>query len=161
MGARARTVESVEDQRHSGVDCWQVITRAADGHGLTHLFPKATLEWRAAEFGIDPDDVDALLDAVLHEAFIDDVEDGPATDILAARNTSEAQQSHAVRIAAVKASREQIDLDRKSGKTSPLDVIRQRPGISMEGVRAKRELVDISRWNRLYGALPVQPKGDS
>ncbi|MET8826107.1 hypothetical protein ABZX40_13625 [Streptomyces sp. NPDC004610] len=156
MGARVRTVESVEEHRHGGADCWHVVTRAADGHGVTHLFPKETLEWRAAEFGIDPDDVDTLLDLVLHEAFIDDAADGPPVAVMAARSTAEARQAQADRIdAVVKAARETIIFDR--AKTSPLDVIRQRPGTSVAGFRAKREMADVGRWRRLYGGLPVEP----
>lgn len=34
-----------------------------------HVFPPETLEWRAAEYGIDPEDTDTLLDIVLNEPF--------------------------------------------------------------------------------------------
>lgn len=156
MAARNRVVESVEEHRHGDADCWHVITRAPDGHGITHVFPKSTLEWRAAEFGVDPADVDALLDLVLHEAFIDDQTDGPPSEVRAARSSVEARQAHANRIDAVKRTRERIVFDQ--GKNSPLNVIRQQPGITADGVRAKRELVDVHRWNRLYGGLPVEPE---
>lgn len=67
MASRIRTVESVEEQRHGDTECWHVVTRASDGRGLTHVFPKAALEWRAAEYGIDPADTATLLDIVLTE----------------------------------------------------------------------------------------------
>lgn len=153
MAARIRTVESAEEFRHGPVDCCRVITRAADGHGLTHVFPKAALEWRAAEYGIDPADVDTLLDIVLHEQLLDDEEAatiGP--DLFEAPSTERARQAHLARIEACKRGRERIVLD---GKNNPLDVIRARPGITEQGVREKRERVDVHRWIRLYGGLPV------
>jgi len=152
MAARVRTVESVEEDRIGDTECWRVVTRATDGHGRTHVFPKSILEWRVAEFGIDLADVDALLDVVLHEQFISDDQDGPPAAVLAARSSGEARQAHEVRLNAVKGARERIML---GGKDSPTDVIRQRPGITAEGVREKRQLVDVHRWNRLYGGLPV------
>lgn len=152
MAPRIRTVESVKEHRIGDTDCWQVVTRATGDTGITHVFPKATLEWRAAEYGIDPDDVDTLLDVVLHEQLLDEATAGAAVRSLAsARSTADARQAHVSRLAGVK-SGHRIDL---GGKDSPLDVIRARPGISVDGVREKREWVDIHRWTRLYGGLPV------
>lgn len=153
MAAKVRTVESVEERRNGDVDCWRVVTRAPGDGGITHIFPKAALEWRAAEYGIDPADVDTLLDVVLHEQLMDDDTAAENARALAsAASTAEARQAHTARIAAVKQGTARIVLDDKS---SPLDAIRARPGITVDGVRAKRELVDVHRWNRLYGGLPV------
>ncbi|WP_406444575.1 hypothetical protein OHB14_36790 [Streptomyces sp. NBC_01613] len=153
MAPRVRTVESVEERRHGDTDCWHVVTRAADGHGLTHVFPKVTLEWRAAEYGIDPADVDTLLDVVLHEQLLDEgTAAAIAPDLFEASSTTRARNAHLARLGAHKEKSERIILD---GKNKPLDAIRARPGISTDGVRAKRELVDVHRWNRLYGGLPV------
>jgi hypothetical protein len=153
MAPRIRTVESVEEQRHGDTDCWHVVTRAADGHGLTHVFPKATLEWRAAEYGIDLADTDTLLDVILHEQLLDEEEAASVpVDLFEAPSTARARAAHLARIGGCKEKRERIVLD---GKSNPLDVIRARPGINTEAVRAKRELVDVHRWNRLYGGLPV------
>lgn len=152
MAARIRTVESAAEQRFGDVDCWQVITRAKGDGGITHLFPKATLEWRAAEYGIDPADVDTLLDVVLHEQlFDDDTAAAAESDLAAAHSTTEARTGHLARIATFK---EQYRIVMDAG--GPLDVIRARPAISAQGVRDKQELVDIHRWNKLYGGLPVR-----
>ncbi|WP_435279346.1 hypothetical protein [Streptomyces sp. 1222.5] len=153
MAARTRIVESADTYWHGDTECWLVVTRATDGHGLTHVFPKSTLEWRAAEYGIDPADVDALLDVILHERFVDDEQPGVAARSLAqAASTGDARRAHLARIAALKKDRERVDL---GGKGSPLAAIRARPEITAAGVRAKRELVDERRWTRLYGALPL------
>jgi len=151
MPPRTRVVESVTERRHGAADCWEVITRAVDGSGLTHVFPKETLEWRSAEYGVAAADVDTLLDVVLHEPFLEE-EDAPT--LFTALSTAQARDAHLARISKAKAARAAIVLD---GKNNPLDVIRDHPGISTEGVRAKREQVDVHRWNRLYGGLPVPP----
>jgi hypothetical protein len=153
MAPRIRAVESVEEQRHGDTECWHVVTRAGDGHGLTHVFPKATLEWRAAEYGLDPADTDTLLDVVLHEQLFDtETAEAAKSSLAGAASTADARQAHLARIAASKQQGDRIALD---GKNSPLNMIRARPGISADGVRMKRELVDVHRWNRLYGGLPV------
>ncbi|WP_440100014.1 hypothetical protein [Streptosporangium sp. H16] len=36
----------------------------------SHSFPHSTFEWRCAEYGIDPDDVDTMLDVILHEPYM-------------------------------------------------------------------------------------------
>lgn len=53
--------------------CWQMRLLKPDGNGHGYIFPKATLEYRAGEYGIDPDDVETLLDIVLHEPFLPDL----------------------------------------------------------------------------------------
>jgi hypothetical protein len=153
MPPRTRIVESVTEQMDGSADCWHVVTRAADGHGITHVFPKTTLEWRAAEYGIDPTDADTLLDVVLHEQILDDDTAARITaDLFEAPSTSRARDAHLARIDGHKQQRERIVID---GENNPLDAIRARPGISAEGVRVKREMVDVHRWTRLYGALPI------
>lgn len=152
MPPRTRTVESVRERKVGAADGWEVITRAADGSGLTHLFPKDVLEWRAAEYGIDASDIDTLLDIVLHENFHEEEpQDAPPTPYTAA-STAQAREAHLARISKAKATRERITLSAEGG---PLDAIRARPGITEQGIRAKREQVDIHRWNKLYGGLPV------
>lgn len=49
--------------------CWYVDMRKPDGGTHRMVFPVQTLAWRAAEYGLDPDDTEALLDVVLHEPF--------------------------------------------------------------------------------------------
>jgi hypothetical protein len=56
-------------------ECWQLMMLKPDGFGHGYLFPKATLEYRAGEYGIDPEDTETLLDIVLHEPFLPDLSD--------------------------------------------------------------------------------------
>lgn len=154
MAPRIRTVESAGRLRIGDTDGWQVITRADDGSGRTHLFPAATLEWRAAEFGIDPGDAGALVDMVLHEQLMEDEESEQLrSDLAGVRSTAAARQAHAGRLAALRA-RTRIVVD---GDGNPLNAVRAASGITVEGVREKRQIVDVNRWTRLYGGLPVPP----
>lgn len=54
---------------------WTVEFRKADGTKGCHVFPENTLLWRSIEYGIDINDVDTLLDVILHEPFIADPAD--------------------------------------------------------------------------------------
>lgn len=158
MAARVRTVESAFEEPNGTVDCWYVITRAPGDGGITHVFPKATLEWRAAEYGIDPQDTETLLDVILHEQLMDEEEDALLKkEVSAARSTTAARQACSDRLDALK-QRTRIVLD---GKNNPLDAIRAKPGTTANGVRAKREIVDTARWLKQYGDLPVRPPSPS
>lgn len=56
----------------TGTELWRVTSLKPDGTNHCHVFPKTTMESRAAEYGIDPSDVDTLLDIVLHEPYMVD-----------------------------------------------------------------------------------------
>ena len=149
-------------------DLWYVAYEDSAGERHTHIFPKSTLEWRAAEYGLtDPAEI---LDMILHEPHTPDPRPRkvmrsltsarasvelkatvqPVT-LYTATSTSEARAAHLDRIAAAKTSRARIT----NPPSDPLAIIRTRHGITAEGVRAKRERVDVHRWNHLYGGLPV------
>jgi hypothetical protein len=72
--------------------CWMVeATRASDGQKYRHIFPKTTLAYRAAEYGIDPADTETLIDIILHEPFAaspDDPVTAPNDPALAAGLTA-------------------------------------------------------------------------
>lgn len=66
-----QTVVAVsEDVTGAGMELWRVRLQRPDGSFREHIFPKMTLDARAAEYGIDPADVDVILDVILHEPFI-------------------------------------------------------------------------------------------
>ncbi|GAA1769857.1 hypothetical protein [Nonomuraea bangladeshensis] len=61
---------------HDGAEpIWGISRVRPDGQAHMHLIPHSTWEWRCAEYGIDPDDLDTLLDVVLHEPWIPDPAD--------------------------------------------------------------------------------------
>ncbi|MEU6365776.1 hypothetical protein ABZ876_08470 [Streptomyces sp. NPDC046931] len=158
------TITDVGEDPHR--DLWYVAYEDAAGERHTHVFPKSTLEWRAAEYGLtDPAEI---LDVILHEAHTPDprprrvmrsltsptahvkAEVEPVT-LYTATSTTQARTAHLDRIRATKTGRARI----VNPPSDPLAVIRARHGITAEGVRAKRERVDVHRWNSLYGGLPV------
>ncbi|MFC7641427.1 hypothetical protein ACFQX6_10900 [Streptosporangium lutulentum] len=61
---------------HDGAEpIWGVSRVRPDGGVYMHIFPHSTMEWRAAEYAIDPEDLDTLLDVILHEPWIPDPQD--------------------------------------------------------------------------------------
>lgn len=161
------TIDWVSERLARGVPRWVVHKVDQDGNGQGHIFPTETLEWRAAEFGLT--DIDEILDIVLHEPFLPDEPDRDDAALRAglitsvrpdaepitlfnAASTADALAAHRLRIDDVKATRARVQAPGKG--PNPLDVIRQR-GLSAAAVRAKREFVDVHRWQLLYGNLPV------
>lgn len=153
-------------------DLWYVQYEDPEGTGHTHVFPKSTLEWRAAEYGLtDPAEI---LDVILHEPHIPDptprsgfrsltnpvkraaVAPEPVT-LYTATSTSDARDAHLERIEATKTAKVCVT----NPPSDPLAVIREAHGITADGLRAKREVVDTSRWCHLYGGLPVTPPADT
>lgn len=67
-----------------------------------HYFPADTLEWRAAEYDIDPTDLDTLLDIVIYEPYMEDA-DRPDMLLHDATSVEEARTYHLSRIQKVKA----------------------------------------------------------
>ena len=62
-----------------------------------HCFPKDVFEWRAAEYDIDPADMDTLLDVVLSEPFIDPGDVKPGERLHDAPTIEEARRAHLAR----------------------------------------------------------------
>ena len=172
---RILTVDWVGERLSRGAPHWIVHHVDQDGAGGGYVFPKDTLEWRAAEYGLT--DVDEILDVVLHEPWLaetpdrDDAAaraglvtsarpDAQPVTLMNAASTADALAAHRLRIAEVQRVHAHVRATAK-GK-NPLDAIRTQHGITPGGVRAKREAVDIHRWSLLYGALPVpQPSSSS
>ena len=161
------TVEDVaEGATGSGAHYWEVIMRRPDGKLHGYAFPKDSLEWRAAEYGLS--DPAEILDVVLHEPFKPRPASVTATSLVTpaarvkpaeepvtlwtAKSTSEARAAHLALIASVKSERVRV-IDPRG----LLAHITTRTGMTTEGVRAKQERVDVRRWEKLYGGLPVAP----
>lgn len=165
---RIHTIDRVGERTTNGAPRWTVHHVDQDGNGGGHVFPKDTLEWRAAEYGIS--DVAELLDIVLHEPYLPDVPDrddaaarvglvtsaGPEAEpitLFNAPSTADAVAAHRLRIADVKRRHTRV-VPPANGK-DPLAVIKADHGIDTSRLRAKREAVDEHRWQLLYGGLPL------
>lgn len=138
--------------------CWQVALIRPDGNTVNHVMPTTILEWRAAEYGIDPADVDALVDVILHEPHIPMIDDGTrgpryaddGPDLWTAENTTTAREAHLARIQTCP-----VRIDVKGVKA--LDPIRTGHQPDPDRIRAMREAVDTNRWIKKHGDLPKQP----
>ena len=151
------TISESNIREVSGMACWEVAMVKPDGATHIHLMPAATLEWRAAEYGIDPTDVDTLLDIILHEPHLPMVDDGQGPrytdngpDLWQADNTDTAREAHLARI---KTCPVRIDVQGARG----LGAIRAGHRPDPDRLRAMREAVDTNRWIKKHGGLPRPP----
>ncbi|MEV0220902.1 hypothetical protein [Streptomyces sp. NPDC050704] len=160
----------------AGTPCWMVTYQLADGRMHGHAFPQETLEWRVAEYGLDT--IDEALDVVLHEPWAITPSEvwlipadaatrqgmvirarGPVVDYepIVLRNADsieDARTAHRMRIADAKT---RVHVVPPKGKPDPLDVIRQRHGVTGEGVQEKAALVDAVRRAERGEAPAPQP----
>lgn len=171
---RIHTVDSVGERLTRGAPRWTVHMTDQDGNGSGYVFPKIMLEWRAAEYGLT--DIDEILDIVLHEPWMPEQPDrddaalraGLVTSIRAdaepvtlfnAASTTDALTAHRLRIADIKQAHAHVGPPAKG--RNPLDVIRVNHGITADGLRAKREFVDVQRWQMLHGGFPLPVRSSS
>jgi hypothetical protein len=64
---------------HDGAEpVWGIACVRPDGVAHTMIIPHSKWEWECAYYGIDPDDVDTLLDVTLHEPWIPSPDDALA-----------------------------------------------------------------------------------
>lgn len=65
MGVEFSDIQKVV--RDDGQQWWSVLGQMIDGSLLEHQFPTRALKWRAAEYGIDPTDIDTLFQILFSE----------------------------------------------------------------------------------------------
>ncbi|WP_030168913.1 hypothetical protein [Streptomyces sp. NRRL S-813] len=165
------TVESVDTYWPTPhTECWAILMARPDGSKHAYVFPKYTLEQRAAEYGLDPGDVEGLLDIVLHEQFVH-APGGPGTQDAAARQgmlspalmnsgtarkgdmvptdlfnaptIEQARDAHLARVEHAKQTRGRVRPPAKG--RDPLDVIRAEHGVTAAGVAARARTVNLHR----------------
>ena len=161
--------------------CWLIEARRPDGDTYRHIFPKATLAYRAAEYGVNPADTDTLIDIILHEPFAPSPDDqltagedpaiaaglmSPAivsrgtvragdlrpTTLYSAATTDEAREAHLLRIQYAKTHT--AKLVPAKGKPDPLAPLRA-AAVDRDLVTAHAALVDQQR-RRLQGERPTR-----
>jgi hypothetical protein len=145
MMIKIEFTDAVDDGRH-----WIVhrrITRTENGgepvveEGI-HVFPHDALEWRAAEYGIDPSDVDTLMDIVLAEPYITSEDYEPGTTLYDAPSIQDAREAHLSRCAKVKL----VHRMSTRGKNQPhVQRVKDNALMHPEAVEIKRDLVTQGR----------------
>lgn len=90
---------------------WAVEMSLDGGKTQTHahIFPHELLSWRIAEYGIDPNDFDTLMDIAMHEPFMAIVETNP--DFVYHVDEKTAREGHLARVAALKKQYTHLDPD--------------------------------------------------
>jgi hypothetical protein len=152
------TVEMV-DAWEAGVrpDGMAVIHVAVLADGVPYLLsmPGDTLEWRAAEYDIDPDAFDELLRLVIAERFIDSDPAHPEfvynTDAATARASQQARCRAAVQV--TESALKRVNAlgmvePRAVGEPKPSEKIRALVQLSREVVAEKAQLVERVRERR-------------
>jgi hypothetical protein len=163
-------VESVDTYfPNPHIECWAVVMTRPDGTRHAYVFPKFTLEQRAAEYGFDPADIETLLDVVMHEQFVHspggEIEDPAAaqgmlspalvssgmarkgamvpTDLFNAPTIKHARDAHLARVAHAKKTRGRVHPPSKG--PDPLDLIRAEHGVTQTGIAHRARGVDLHR----------------
>lgn len=119
--------------------------------GLRHRqsFRVDTLEWRAAEYDIDPADKDTLLDMVLSEPFLDPDPDDPTLSLFDAPDIGRARVHHLRKVAQV-----EVEADPKAWEDAKayslmhyqaLDLKREHVRRGRKAHQDRRERADTTR----------------
>lgn len=184
------TIVSSETEETSAGPELILVKESADGERDFHSMPLETLEWRAAEYDIDPNDFDALLDVVLHEGYVDDPGDpanvltdaaaaagyvSPAvelraavaplelmpTTLLSAETPELARGAQLERIAHVKKTRARVS--RASGKKDPCRAVKKAYAafVGEAEVEAKRQAVTAKRQQMQASAQQRAERGET
>lgn len=118
-----------------------------DGLIMDHVFPADTLEWRIAEYGLDPNDLDTVLDVVLAEPWLNDgVDHSHPRFLYNAASVEDARAFHLERVQAFQAKHAPAGKaatrpDQGGHRKAILDKVL----IDPEVVEAKRGLVGVAR----------------
>lgn len=151
-------------------ELWYVTYQLPDGTVRNHFFPPEAFAWRAAEYGFD--DPAEILDVILHELLVPP-ETAPAPQSFTASHahrrpaapgadlptlfqctsTVQARDAHRQRITAVKETIATITAP--ADQPSLLGGLVAAVSLDAGDVLAKMQLVDVYRWEAVYGALPV------
>lgn len=136
---------------------WEIHSQGEDGLKGMHLVPKSALDFRAAEYGIDPTDVDTLVGMLLAEVHMPTTEQEQLDPVLKAKakshlwsasTTAEARANHLQRVNDCV-----VKYQIKGNKG--LDAVRQGHSPDQEFINTYRQLVDTHRWTEKYGDLPT------
>jgi hypothetical protein len=126
-----------------------------------HVFPADVLEWRAAEYDIDPSDVDTLLDIVLAEPYLTDGHWQAGSQLHDADTVEQARADHLARCAKAKLA---CRMSTRGKAAEPLRAVREQHAMHPEALEIKRELVrharEQHRQARQHEAAAVRQGGE-
>lgn len=166
--------------RPDGISLWRVTEVHSGDKTFQHFFPSDTMEWRAAEYGLDLNDFETLLDIVLAEPYLDNPPErlGQPAELFSADTVEEARGIYLPRIQAAKnrnglRSRPSSveDPRRIIREGSPMDpeVIAYKAEYVAEGIRKhKEELQRIAeesfvpraaQWSKIMNKMKETPRG--
>lgn len=137
------TVDAVDFDEQRQLWRASLTITADDGSSVRHqhLFPVDTMEWRAAEYGIDPADTATLLDIVLAEPFLTPDDWAAGEQLYTAPDIDTARRDHVARCSAAKL---RCRLSTRA-KGSPLVRVRDESPLHAEVIELKTELVAQGR----------------
>jgi hypothetical protein len=141
----------------SGQQMWAVDGTRATDDGTTqrfrHLFPLETLEWRAAEYGIDPADTATLLDVVLAEPYLSEEDWNTGHQLHDAPDIATARRDHLARCARAKLRH------RLTTRTAghPCRRVADESPLHPEALELKRQLVAQARTAHRESRAAAQP----
>jgi len=137
MTVEKRTITRVRDasseqKSHYPEPLWFIDHDIEGGSSWMYIFPHSRLQWRVAEYNLDPNDIDKLIEVAIYEFHMTDNVHSNPTHLW---NTDEAtaRQAHLGRVEAAKSRVVHLD------PNNQLDVIRR-------------------AWNPHHPALAIQRK---
>lgn len=150
-------IETVEQEQ----DHWQLAVRLTDGDGgvrrVLALLPTDTLEWRSAEYAIDPADTATLVDVAVVEMFMAPTDYDGGHQLHTAPDIATARADHLARCARVKL-RHRITT-RSVGH--PLHRVASESPLDREVIELKRQLVAQARAHVAAEPPPAPDRADA
>lgn len=179
-------VFNLEEHEINGTECWVIDhRRQGDARFTRTVFPKATLEWRAAEYDMDgstPEGRAEILDLIMHEFYMPPIMQPPVptgkgrmfsgatqkqeVHLYNAATKAEAREAHLERVAKVKREVAHIQWPEPAKKASALseaapsmldDIISRE--LDPKSIRDKKAFVHKQRQKR--GLEPITEEVNS
>lgn len=151
--------------KQEGVLMYADVT-TPDGGRCQYIFPTDTLEWRAAEYGLDPLDLDTLLEIVLAEPYLDPDPEDPNLALFDAESVGEARDHHLKKVRKVVVDKDADAWERaKKGAVMSYQAIKlkaehvQRGREARKEEKAKRPATEADRIAALRAVLDTNKGG--
>jgi hypothetical protein len=107
-----------------------------------HAFPLDAMEWRAAEYDIDPADTQTLLDIILMEPYLLDSDMDGAQLYDGVSSLDKVREDHLARCARVKLRHR---VSTRGSANNALKIVRENSDMDLEAIKIKSEMVGNRR----------------